>query len=139
MVGLATIATMNALGTSTSELVSRVMYGTVNFVDGLSSSAAWTGLIPGGRLLSFLSPTIGDVMKTFRVEAFGELGGDKIYLNSIVLIGQSTEHNAALILHELLHNVTGKLDTTIQRELGLEKDSVDTHNITDRIMKDCFK
>jgi hypothetical protein len=51
---------------------------------------------------------------------------------------------AALLIHEVLHGrlggtVGGIWDTEIQRRLGLTISSVNTYNITERIMNDCFK
>jgi len=43
----------------------------------------------------------------------------------------------SIVLHEVLHNVTGMTDDMIQSALGLSTNAV-SDNITQRLLKDCF-
>ena len=74
------------------------------------------------------------------VQAMSELGGNRVFINPEAFINSGTNWNSATLLHELIHNVTGKLDQELQYDLfGLGGMSPNAGNITDQITKDCFK
>ena len=51
--------------------------------------------------------------------AIAQAPGNNIYIDASLVNGLSAQEQTALVLHELLHNVTGSNDATIQQALGL--------------------
>jgi hypothetical protein len=131
--------TMAALGTSMGELVGRI--NTTHIIDGSSSRRPVATLALGDNIGSILPmPTVAQVMSLNPgINAMGQLGGDKIFINPEATLNSGVDQNAARFLHELIHNQTGMLDTTIQRKLGLTEDRSNTENITQKIQADCIK
>jgi len=48
-----------------------------------------------------------------------------------------TGYAAAVVMHELLHNITGLTDPDLQRNLGLSE-AGGSNNITVRLLADCL-
>ncbi len=74
--------------------------------------------------------------------AMGDLNGNRVFINPAMFLNNpDVAWNSATFLHELIDNVTGKLDTTLQGNLfGLGGvNPFNTANITQKIKDDCFK
>ncbi len=63
--------------------------------------------------------------------------GQDIYINSARINPSDYYDNLAIVLHEVLHNVTSLTDGDIQGAFGLSTNRV-TNNITLKLLKDCF-
>jgi hypothetical protein len=75
------------------------------------------------------------------IEALSVLGGNSIYLNPGMTALSATNtfwDNAAMIAHEVVHNVSGLGDDQIQSALGLRVNLNNTKNISDKLKRDCF-
>jgi ribosomal protein S2 len=71
------------------------------------------------------------------VWAISELGGSNIYVNAARWVG-GMKSNMATLMHEVLHNITGKTDDQLQDALKLKVQD-DTSNISHKLQKDCIK
>ena len=69
--------------------------------------------------------------------AEAQLNGSTIYLNPAMITPGNYFQNLGTLLHEILHNVSGLDDSTIQSKLGLSTTAV-SNNITQRLITDCF-
>jgi hypothetical protein len=69
--------------------------------------------------------------------AVAQLNGSNIYINASWVNGMNTQQQEAMLLHEMLHNITGFADGDIQSKLGLPTNAA-SQNISDKLMKDCF-
>jgi hypothetical protein len=72
-----------------------------------------------------------------------QLGKPFVYLNASLIDPGAYFQNLAIVLHEVLHNVTGLTDSDLQRLLGLPSQdengrAVPTDNVTKRLLGDCF-
>ena len=91
-----------------------------------------------GAAATYGSETIGQFQFAHPgTVAQAQLNGDTIYLNPALIDPTAFFQNAAIMLHELLHNVTGLTDQDIQSSLGL-KIGQPSDNITQKLLKDCF-
>ncbi len=70
--------------------------------------------------------------------AVAQANGSNIYINASWINGMSGLDQEALLLHELLHNITGLTDDAIQTRLGIDV-TVFAQNIADKLKADCFK
>lgn len=70
--------------------------------------------------------------------AASELNGSNIYINGSLINGMSTADQQGLLLHELLHNITGMVAGDIQTALGLPTNKA-SQNIGDKLKGDCFQ
>ena len=70
--------------------------------------------------------------------AVAQLNGSNIYINPSWVNGMSSLQQEAMVLHELLHNITGQTDDVIQGQLGLSTTAA-SQNIGDKLMKDCLQ
>jgi hypothetical protein len=93
-------------------------------------NAALNGQYGGVNLDVFFAANKGTV-------AVSQLSGNNVYLNSGFVNAMNPMDQAAMLLHELLHNSTGKVDDDLQRALGLATGGA-SHNISDLLEKDCF-
>jgi RHS repeat-associated protein len=82
-----------------------------------------------GTVGSFIAANPGTV-------AVSQLGGPDIYLNASLISPTDFYQNEGVVLHEVLHNVTGLTDPDIQGDLGLPEAA--SNNITQRLIGDCF-
>jgi hypothetical protein len=69
--------------------------------------------------------------------AEAQLNGNTIYINPALVNPNSYFQNLGVVLHEILHNVTGLTDNAIQSAFGLSTSGV-SDNITQKLIKDCF-
>jgi hypothetical protein len=69
--------------------------------------------------------------------AIAQLGGPDIYLNPTNINPSDYWTNLAIVLHEVLHNVTGLTDYDLQSKLGLPQSKI-SDNITQKLLQDCF-
>jgi hypothetical protein len=69
--------------------------------------------------------------------AVAQLSGSNIYINASWVNGMSDVDRQAMLLHELVHNITGKTDDVLQSALGLMVGAA-SQNIGDKL-RDCFK
>jgi hypothetical protein len=72
------------------------------------------------------------------VAAVAQSRGNNIYIDAGWVNGMTINQQSAMLLHELLHNVTGQSDDVLQQKLGLAT-NVPSQNISDKLEKDCFK
>ncbi len=114
------------------------------FLNGVGSSVTMASLystspVPGVvQAGSTLTGTVSDfIAANPGTVAVAQLGGADIYLNAALIDPANYYQDIAVVLHEVLHNVTGLTDTDIQRALGLKGTSV-SNNITQKLLKDCF-
>ncbi len=132
-----------AVGTSANAIAAGA--ASAVFLNGVNSSVPLSSLyanspVPGvAQAGSALTGTVGSVIAAPGTVAVAQLGGSNIYLNSAQV---NTGPNAfyqdiSVLLHELLHNVTGLTDSDIQKDLGLQESNI-TDNITQKLLKDCF-
>ena len=136
--------TLSAMGTSMGTLVSRI--STTQVFDG-TTSALWASNLLTGDVPQFLSMfypagnvTIAQWFSAFGVQAMADVCGNRIFVNPGMFQSGDLSWNAATVLHELIHNVTGKIDQILQVQLfALGGVSFNTGNITQKIKDDCFK
>jgi hypothetical protein len=69
--------------------------------------------------------------------AVSQLSGNNIYINASWVNGMNTPQQEGLLLHEMIHNITGLTDGDIQSKLGLPTNAA-SQNIGDKLQKDCF-
>jgi len=109
--------------------------GSTTAMQSLYASSPVQGVQQAGNLVtgtvgSFVASNPGTV-------AVAQMGGSAIYINSIYINPASVTQNLGIVLHELLHNVSGLTDGDIQDALGIEQTNV-TDNITQKLIADCF-
>ena len=81
--------------------------------------------------------TVGSTLAQPGAEAVAQLGGPDIYINSSSISSTDFYGNQGLVLHEVMHNITGLTDADIQKALGLSQQS-DTSNIANKLVSDCL-
>ena len=132
----------SAVGVSAAQV--RAGAAAAVFVNGVGSSVAMASLyasspVPGiqqsagsiaGTVGGFIAANPGTV-------AVAQLGGSAIYLNSSLISPGAYYTDLAVLLHEILHNITGLTDSDIQSALGLPETNV-SDNITQKLLRDCF-
>lgn len=74
-------------------------------------------------------------------EATSQILGNIIYVNPALVNGMDNNGMgnsdvSAMLVHEFIHNITGKTDDTIQRALNIDVTPI-TSNISDKFKKDC--
>lgn len=70
--------------------------------------------------------------------ALAQLNGSAIYISSAWVNGMSTGDQQAMLLHEMVHNLTALTDDRIQTMLSLSTKEP-SQNISDKLKKDCFQ
>jgi hypothetical protein len=89
------------------------------------------------RNANTISGTIGSYFASNpEAVALSQLGGSNIYVNP-GRINADYYQNVGIAFHEVIHNITGTVDSDIQRALGLKEASI-TDNITKKLIKDCL-
>jgi hypothetical protein len=71
------------------------------------------------------------------VVAESQLGGTSIYINASYVNGYGIGQQEGLLLHEMLHNMTGLVDGSLQALLGLTVGAPSV-NISNKLQQDCF-
>lgn len=71
------------------------------------------------------------------VAAVAQSPGNNIYINAGWVNGMTSSQQEAMLLHELLHNITGSVDSVLQGDLGLST-TAPSQNIGDKLEKDCL-
>ncbi|HWB82994.1 MAG TPA: hypothetical protein VG675_02555 [Bryobacteraceae bacterium] len=66
-----------------------------------------------------------------------QLNGSAIYINAALIDPNAYFQNLGVVLHEILHNITGLTDDAIQSAFGLPTNQP-SNNITQKLIKDCF-
>ena len=116
-----------------------------NIINGLTSSATYAQAIFGNSpAYSAAEAQYGNTtMQVFMlrglltgVAAVSQSPGNNIYIDAGWINGMTTSQQQALLLHELLHNITGQDDSTLQSDLGLPTNAR-SQNIGDKLEKDC--
>jgi hypothetical protein len=70
--------------------------------------------------------------------AVSQAPGNNVYINAAWVNGLSILDQEALLLHELIHNITGNVDPTIQGQLGIPITPI-SKNIAERLARDCLQ
>jgi hypothetical protein len=70
--------------------------------------------------------------------AVAQASGNTIYVAANWINGMSALDQEALLLHEVLHNITGKIDYDLQLALNIST-SAASQNIGDTFKKDCLQ
>lgn len=71
------------------------------------------------------------------VAAVAQAPGDTVYINAGWVNGMTTSQQEGMLVHELLHNITGIGDWDLQTALHLPHTA--SQNIGDKLEKDCFQ
>jgi hypothetical protein len=118
-----------------------------NILDGLTSTANYAQAIYGNSLAYGAAAfywggvTVGMFMsinQSSGTAAVSQAPGNNIYISSGWVNGMTANQQEALLLHELLHNITGKTDDVLQGALGLSV-GAPSQNIADKLGQDCLK
>jgi len=114
------------------------------FLNGVGSSVSLSSLYSSSPVQgvaqagSGLTGTVGSLIASHSgTVAVAQLGGNNIYINSVLIDPKNYFQDISIVLHELLHNVTGLTDSDIQSAFGLSTKGV-SDNITQKLLKDCF-
>jgi RHS repeat-associated protein len=131
-----------ALGTNAAAV--RTGAGKAAFLYGVGNTATMASLYASSPVASVrqaarsLTGTVGSYIASHTgVVAVAQLGGSNIYLNPSLINTTDYFQNISIVLHEVLHNVTGLTDPDMQRALRLSTSEI-SDNITQRLRKDCF-
>jgi RHS repeat-associated protein len=119
------------------------------FLNGIGSDVPLSSLYETSPVASVrqagstLTGTVGSAIVSPGTVALAQLGGNAIYINAPLINPGDYYQDISVVLHELLHNVTGLTDPDIQSALGLPSTdrngkAVPSDNITQRLKKDCF-
>jgi RHS repeat-associated protein len=71
------------------------------------------------------------------VAAVAQLNGSNVYINSGLVNAMTPAQQSAMLLHEMLHNITGQTDDALQDALGLPTNQA-SQNISDKLQRDCL-
>jgi hypothetical protein len=117
---------INGLGlTAATSNYAQAAYGNSPALN--AASAQW-GDISVTQYMTIVNPNAA---------AVAQLSGSNIYINASWVNGMSDVDRQAMLLHELVHNITGKTDDVLQSALGLMVGAA-SQNIGDKL-RDCFK
>ena len=70
--------------------------------------------------------------------AIAQASGNNIYIASNWINGMGQIDQEALLLHEVVHNITGNVDSVVQGQLGLSTAAA-SQNISDKLKMDCLQ
>jgi hypothetical protein len=117
----------------------------VNILNGFGSTANYaqasfgnTGAYQANRNIYGETTVLQFFGQRPNVAAIAQANGNNIYIASIWINGMSAANQQGLLIHELLHNITGKVDYNLQDELHLDTRAA-SQNIGDKLTKDCLK
>jgi len=139
-------ADLAAVGVTNSEISAGALYafivngmtqaaGSTYAQDAYGNSAAYNaavgrwGTISMAQYMTLVAPNAA---------AVAQLNGNTIYINAAWVNGMGVLDQQAMLLHELLHNITGLTDDAIQSALGLSTAAA-SQNIGDKLRKDCLQ
>ena len=72
--------------------------------------------------------------------AVAQYYGHKVWVDPAKFVSTSVNNDAATLLHEVLHQITGQDDAGLQSALGLAPTGpIDSVNISHRLEDDCFR
>jgi hypothetical protein len=141
-------ADMKAVGTTSAALQAAV--NQVYFYDGTISEAPLSSLYVGAAAQAGANQPSITIAQAFAqspgTAAMTQIGApvdlSKIYINPAYFSSSSlTAGDIATIMHELLHAVTGDIDTVLQAALGIPLQgttaAMGTYDITVKLMSDC--
>jgi hypothetical protein len=126
------------------------MRHTYSFLDAVGNTTPMSSLyasspVPSVRQAGNSAPgTVGSFIASHAgTVGVAQLGKPFVYLNASLIDPGAYFQNLAIVLHEVLHNVTGLTDSDLQRLLGLPSQdengrAVPTDNVTKRLLGDCF-
>jgi hypothetical protein len=81
---------------------------------------------------------VGQYFATGAIAAWTPPGGGTIYVAAQHISDNSLDHSQALVMHELIHEAFGKVDTDIQAALGVTVGAASA-NITTWLKDNCIK
>jgi hypothetical protein len=133
---------LQAVGTTAAAI--QAAASNVQFLNGVGSDVSMSSLYKTSPVASVRAAgstqtgTVGSFIATHEgTVAVAQLGVNTVYLNAALINPNNYWVDMAIILHELLHNVSGLTDFDLQRDLGLPQSTV-TDNITQKLFTDCF-
>jgi RHS repeat-associated protein len=119
--------------------------GSANIINGLTSMTNYAQAIYGNSPAAGAAASLygSEIMAQYMslnvgVAAVSQAPGSNIYINAAWVNGMTTGQQTAMLLHELLHGITGMTDDSIQGALGLST-KAPSQNIGDKLQADCFK
>ncbi len=130
-----------ALGVTADQVIAGAQ--AANIIDGVGSTVSLASLYATAsdptirNLANTITGTVGDRLATPGTVAVAQLGGPAIYVDPAKFNVSDYWTNLSIVFHEVLHNVTSLTDSDIQGKLGLDQ-SGPSHNITEKLKKDCF-
>jgi len=135
--------TLSKLGTSANDIRGGARRAVV--LDGTVSTELYSSLYKGeaaraGEALERLHPglTVGEYLRTHpNTGAISDLNGNRIFVRPSYFDFVGQGYALAVVMHELLHNVTGLTDDRIQGLLGLPA-AGGSRNITLQLLVDCL-
>jgi hypothetical protein len=114
-----------------------------NIINGLTSTANYAQAIYGNSaafgaaVATYGNQTVEYFMMAHpATAAVSQAPGNNIYINSGWVSGMNFGQQMGMLLHELLHNITGQSDDVLQGDLGLSTNAP-SQNIGDKLEKDC--
>ena len=135
--------TLSKLGTSANDIRAGARRAVI--LDGTVSTELYSSLYKGeaaraGEALERLYPgrTVGEYLRTHpNTGAISDLNGNRIFVRPSYFDFVGQGYALAVVMHELLHNVTGLTDDRIQGLLGLPAVG-GSRNITLQLLIDCL-
>jgi len=130
-----------ALGTNSAAIQADA--ANLNIQNGVGSTVLEASLWAAGATAAaaaaqYGSQTIGQyIAQNPGTVAEAQMNGNTIYINSSLISASNFFQNLGVVLHEILHNVTGLDDPDIETKLGLPTSPV-SDIITKKLIKDCF-
>ena len=94
-----------------------------------ASAAAQYGSVSITQYMTIMAPNAA---------AVAQANGSNIYINASWVNGMGVGDRQAMLLHEILHNITGKFDEDLQGSLGVPVGAA-SQNIGDKLKRDCLK
>jgi RHS repeat-associated protein len=131
-----------AVGVSDSEITAASL--NTNILYGLATVSNYAQDVYGNTPLSAAAAAEygSETMVQYMVynpatAAVAQLNGNNIYINPAWVNGMSTQQQEGMLLHEMVHNITGMTDPAIQSALNISTTQA-SQNISDKLMTDCF-
>lgn len=131
---------MTAVGTSVEAV--KAAAGKIKFFDGTAATNVAVASLyqgPAAQAGKTIDPTLS-VAKTFHdnlgTAAMADLNGSRVFIRPNYFNCIGTGFAPAVVMHELLHNMTGETDDGLQRALGLPTNQA-SQNITLKLLADC--
>jgi hypothetical protein len=139
--------TLSTLGTSSEAL--RQKAGNVRFADASRSTDNYADALFGNSPAHnanrsiYGNTTVSQFWKSKRdngqrIQAMTASPGNTVYIDPAYFNTHGDVFRIATLAHELVHAITGEVDSVLQERLGLPVDSKNTYNISTRLFYDCF-